>query len=132
MKKTILAFFAALFMLSISVVAQNLKEAKFSANMTCNTCVGKIEKALKAEAGVAKYKADLASKTVTVSYDADKTNENKIKDAIAKLGYTVENVNEIKATKTDVKSTSKDVCCSDKKAGCNDSKTGKKCSGKCN
>lgn len=132
MKRSVLAVFVALIMLSLSALAANIKEAKFTANMTCNTCVGKIEKALKAESGITNYKADLASKTVTVSYDAEKTNENKIKDAIAKLGYTVENANSIKATKTDSKSTTKSGCCSDSKVGCTDSKTGKKCSGKCN
>lgn len=126
MKKAALSILVALFVFTISAMAENIKEAKFTANMTCNTCKGKIENALKAEKGVVKYNADVASKIVTVSYDADKTNETNLKNAIAKLGYTVESVSEVKATKTDVKSTNKSGCegknCTgkDKSKKCND------------
>ncbi|MEJ5245261.1 MAG: heavy-metal-associated domain-containing protein [Bacteroidota bacterium] len=123
MKKLFLGFFVATFLLSLNLFAENIKDAKFSVNMTCETCKGKIEKTLKAEKGVVKYNTDLASKTVSVSYDADKTNEENIKKSIAKLGYTVGNVPEIKSTKTDVKPSNSGCsknCTGSKDKKCND------------
>ncbi len=122
MKKLFLGIFVATFLLSLNLFAENIKDAKFSVNMTCEGCKGKIEKTLKAEKGVVKYNTDLATKTVSVSYDADKTNEDNIKNSIAKLGYTVGNAAELKSTKTDVKST---------KSGCSKNCTGSK-DKKCN
>lgn len=117
MKKVLLVMLFAFLAFSAESFAKNIKEAKVSANMTCETCKGKIEKALQTEKGVVKSTADVATKTVTVSYDADLTNESNIKGSIAKLGYTVEDVKDTKATKKD-------------KSSCDPKKCGSSCGGK--
>lgn len=124
MKKVLLLILALGICLSAESFAKTMKEAKFSANMTCATCKGKIEKALKAEKGVESVTADVKTKLVTVKYDADVANEAGLKSTVAKLGYAVDAKNAKEAC-TD----KKDAGCTDKKeAGCKDSK---KCSGKC-
>lgn len=109
MKKILLVMLFALLAFSADSFAKNVKEAKLTANMTCGTCKGKIEKALNTEKGVLKSSADVASKTVTVSYDADVTNESTIKGSIAKLGYTVDEVKPAKEMK-DCKPSTKSGC----------------------
>ncbi len=92
MKKFLFVMLFALLAIGADAYAKTVKEATFSANMTCVTCKNKIEKTLKSEKGVIKSTADVASKTVTISYDADVTNESNIKNAIVNLGYTVDEV----------------------------------------
>ncbi len=130
MKKVLLLILALGICLSAESFAKTMKEAKFSANMTCATCKGKIEKALKAEKGVESVTADVKTKLVTVKYDADVANEAGLKSTVAKLGYAVDakNAKEACTDKKECKD-KKDAGCTDKKeAGCKDSK---KCSGKC-
>ncbi|UHA73853.1 cation transporter [Paenibacillus sp. 481] len=55
--------------------------------MTCGHCKASVEKAV---AGVgAEAQVDLASKQVTVQYDAATTNEQAIRTAIEDQGYDV-------------------------------------------
>lgn len=81
--------FAFLFTGSISVSAETANEKKvtFSSNMNCADCQGKVEGSLKDLVGVVSYKADLKANTVTVEYDSEKTDENKIKTAITDAGF---------------------------------------------
>lgn len=120
MKKLIFVMLFALLAFSADSFAKTVKEAKFTANMTCETCKGKIEKALKADKGVIKSNADVASKTVTVSYDADVTSESNLKSSITKLGYTVD------ATPSNVKSDCKPSSKSDCGTKCSKSCGGEK------
>jgi len=57
--------------------------------MSCNHCVKSVEGAVK-ELG-AEAKVDLAAKSVTVAYDADKVTVDAIKEAIEEQGYDVVN-----------------------------------------
>lgn len=104
MKKIILVMLFALLAFSADTFAKTVKEAKFTTNMTCGTCKGKIEKALKTEKGVLKSSADVASKTVTVSYDADVVSEDAIKKSVTKLGYTVGEAKDCDTDKSSKKS----------------------------
>lgn len=52
----------------------------------CEMCKKKIEKALKFK-GVVKSELDLKTKLVTVTYDPEQTNPEKIKSAISNAGY---------------------------------------------
>lgn len=56
-------------------------------NMTCNFCPITVRKALKKIDGVVSAKADLESKTATVTYDPDKTNIEALTKATADAGY---------------------------------------------
>lgn len=68
----------------------NKKESvEFDVSMTCHNCQKKIERNISFEKGVTDLKVDLEHKTVTVEYRNDKTTQDKLQQAIEKLGYTV-------------------------------------------
>jgi copper chaperone CopZ len=53
----------------------------------CESCKGRVEKALLATAGVNSANMKVAEKTIAVTYDPAKINEQQIKTAIAKTGF---------------------------------------------
>ncbi|MDR1965797.1 MAG: copper chaperone CopZ [Synergistaceae bacterium] len=57
--------------------------------MSCEHCVKAVKKAVGALDGAKEVDVDLASKTVSVSFDGAKTNVGEIKDAIEDQGYDV-------------------------------------------
>ncbi|MBI2583349.1 MAG: copper-translocating P-type ATPase [Candidatus Aenigmarchaeota archaeon] len=58
--------------------------------MHCASCVLKIEKALKKQSGVKDASVNLPMETAYVKYDTEKTDLERIKEAVRKLGYKVE------------------------------------------
>jgi len=97
--KTILVTFVLSFFFSFAGMAQNSKEVKevvCKVNMHCMSCKNKIEKNITFEKGVKGFSADLATNTVKVKYRADKTTDETIAEAIKKLGYKVEIIEEEK------------------------------------
>lgn len=82
-------FLALLFVISISNAGE-IKEASYQTNLHCGSCASKIQKGLNKTAGVVETKTDVASKIVTVKYDTDKTDDVKIKQVIADMGYKVD------------------------------------------
>ena len=63
------------------------KVVTFSVEMHCNACKQKIERNIAYEKGVLDLEVDLKKNTVTVTYDAAKTDEEKLAAALKKLGY---------------------------------------------
>lgn len=61
----------------------------YSVGLHCNNCKKKVENNIAFEKGVKDLQVNLEEKTVTVTYRTDKTDSEKIKEAIEKLGYTV-------------------------------------------
>ncbi len=57
--------------------------------MTCGHCKMAVTQAVKGLAGVAGVEVDLASKKVTVSYDAARVSDRDIRAAIEEAGYDV-------------------------------------------
>jgi copper chaperone len=57
--------------------------------MSCGHCKAAVEKALKGLGGVQAAEADLAAKTVTVTYDANKASRDALVAAITDAGYEV-------------------------------------------
>lgn len=57
--------------------------------MTCASCVGRVEGALKAVPGVQSAVANIGNNTATIVYDETKTTEKALADAIVKAGYQV-------------------------------------------
>ena len=55
--------------------------------MHCESCENKIKKNLRFESGVKKIETNLKEQTVTVTYDASKTNVEKIQAAMKEIGY---------------------------------------------
>ena len=55
--------------------------------MHCESCENKIKKNLRFEKGVKKIETSLKEQTVTVTYDATKTDAKKIQTAMKEIGY---------------------------------------------
>ena len=68
---------------------KKFKEVTFSVSMHCEKCVEKIRENISYEKGVKGLDISLEEKTVSVRYDASKTDEQTLSDAIAELGYEV-------------------------------------------
>ena len=71
---------------------KEMKTVVFSVAMHCHKCVEKINANIAFEKGVKSLEVSFDQLTVTIGYDASKTDENKLADAIRKLGYQVEKV----------------------------------------
>lgn len=88
MKKTLMLF--AMLLSAIAVSAKDVKTVVFTTNpiMHCENCENKIKKNLRYEKGVKEIQTNVSEQRVTVSYDADKTDAQKLQKAFAKFGYT--------------------------------------------
>lgn len=93
MKKVILAGLAVV--MAFSMYAKDLKELVVTTTppMSCQNCENRIKGNLRFEKGVKKIETNLSEQRVTIEYDADKTNPEKIENAFEKIGYQVEVIN---------------------------------------
>ena len=107
MKKTLVLIFSALVTFSSVAMAADaaemsaqtvkpskkakaeIREVTFNVHLHCNSCVKKIQENIAFEKGVKDLKVSLEEQTVYVKYDASKTNEEVLKNAIVKLGIPV-------------------------------------------
>lgn len=89
MKKQILTFLA----LTIAIVcnAADIKTLQVTTEpkMVCNNCENKIKKNLRFEKGIKEIKTDRENQVVTIIYDAEKTDQDKIVEAFGKIKYNV-------------------------------------------
>lgn len=79
-------------LLSISTLcAKDLKTVIFTPNppMSCQNCENKIKGNIRFEKGVKDIQTNLESQEIIITYDADKTTEEKLSVALDKLGYDV-------------------------------------------
>ncbi len=88
MKKFIFAAMIAATALAAS--AKELKTVIFTTTpqMHCNACEVRIKNNLKYEKGVKSIETNVEEQKVTVTYDADKTSEEKLQKAFEKFKYT--------------------------------------------
>jgi periplasmic mercuric ion binding protein len=77
--------------LAANVFAQNV-EVKIKTSAICGTCKKAIEHDLRFEKGVKEVSLDLDTKVVTVVYNPNKTDEEKIRIAITKIGYDADSI----------------------------------------
>lgn len=79
----------AAMMIAATGFAKDIKTVVFNTapEMHCNSCENRIKNGLKFEKGVKDIKDDLETKTVTIEYDADKTNVDNLVAAFAKIEY---------------------------------------------
>lgn len=82
-KLSILLIFAAL---AVTANAERVT-CVFNVGMSCVNCENKIKSNLRFEKGVKDIVTSLDNQTVTVTYDDKKTDETKLRKALAKLGY---------------------------------------------
>ena len=90
---TISLVLVAICSLSASVFAQvkkNVSIVEFNVKVNFQDVKGKalIEKELKKEAGVSNVFVNLSTKLVTINFDGNTTNREKIISAIEKIGFT--------------------------------------------
>lgn len=107
MKRIILALVAIITVSAFALAKTESEKVTFKVNMHCAACQQKIEKNIAFEKGVKDMKVNLEDKTVCVTYDASKTNAEKLKAGFAKLGYEA-NVDAPKACKN---TTGDKKCC---------------------
>lgn len=93
MKKVIVSFLIlilpAFFLLGQN---SNVKEIKIKTSAQCGMCKEAIEETLAFERGVRKSVLHMKTKEVTVEYDQRRTNPEKIRKAISKIGYDADDV----------------------------------------
>ncbi len=65
---------------------------EIKSSVVCGMCKEKIEKELAFEKGVKAIDVDLKSQIITVTFNPKKTNEEKIKVAITKIGYDADDL----------------------------------------
>lgn len=95
MKKLLLAMAVALIS-AASIYAKDIKELVVTTNppMSCQNCENRIKGNLRFEKGVKKIETNLSDQRVTIEYDADKTNPEKIEQAFEKIGYQVKELDQ--------------------------------------
>jgi mercuric ion binding protein len=88
--KNIFLIIASLF-LTANLFAQNA-QVKVKTSAICEKCKSTIEHDLLFEKGVKKVTLDLDTKVATVVYNPKKTDEEKIRIAITKIGYDADSM----------------------------------------
>ncbi len=78
---------AAVSVLLLTSGKQIKKEAFFQTNLHCEKCAEKIKENVSFEKGVKALEIQVDDKTVKITYDGSKTDAEKLKKAIQKLGY---------------------------------------------
>lgn len=76
--------------------AKDIKELVVTTmpQMSCQNCENRIKGNLRFEKGVKNVETDIENQRVTITYDADKTDEKKLEEAFAKINYKVTIINE--------------------------------------
>lgn len=89
-KVLVIIFFA----LSFVAIAQKneLTELKIKTSAQCEMCKDRIEKAMAFERGVKNSVLDLETKVLTVNYLKSRTTADKIRKAVAAVGYDADDV----------------------------------------
>ena len=92
MKKLVMFF--AIMIMAFTVEGKDIKTLVLTTNpqMHCENCENKIKNNIRFEKGVKSIETDIAAQTVTIVYDADKTTEDAIIQAFAKINYTARKV----------------------------------------
>lgn len=126
MKKQIVLILMAV--IALVGAAKDLKTLRVTTEppMTCSNCENKIKKNIRFEKGVQQITTDLEGQVVTIVYDADKTDADKLVKAFDKMNY--------KATVLDEgaqpAAKGEGDCCKSKEDCCCKAKEGKGCKGK--
>lgn len=90
MKIFLASAFAAVMLFSGSALAKETTTTLKVSGWHCGGCGNRTAKAVKALDGVAEATADIETKTLTVTFDDEKTSGDVVEKAITALRYTVE------------------------------------------
>lgn len=86
MKQTLLILLSSLLLIAAGKDLRVLVMTP-TPQMHCESCENKIKKNLRFESGVKKIETSVKDQTVTVTYDATKTDVKKIQAAMKEIGY---------------------------------------------
>ncbi|MDX1904959.1 MAG: heavy-metal-associated domain-containing protein [Thermonemataceae bacterium] len=95
MKKSIFLSLFLLVFIALEASAQKnakLETIEIKTSAVCNMCKSSLETDLKYEKGVKTVKLDVLTKVLTVSYNPKKTNPDKIRKAVTKVGYDADSL----------------------------------------
>lgn len=86
--------------LATSVWAKDIRTVSVTTDpvMHCANCEKKIRNFFRFEKGIKKIETSVPEQRVTITYDADKTSEQKIMDSFSKIDYSVEKLGDNKET----------------------------------
>ncbi len=100
MKRILLLAFISVFFCAVQVSAKDLRKVVFKVvQMECANCEGKVKKNIPFEKGVKRLDTDLKRRTVTITYDAEKTNVEELKKGFAKFNYDAKVISDEKVEK---------------------------------
>ena len=100
MLRILLSFFLMFTVSIVSLSAKDLRTAIFKVEqLECKNCEQKVQKNIRFEKGIKSFKTDINTRTVTITYDAEKTTVEKLTAGFAKFGYTAKFVKESKVKK---------------------------------
>jgi len=98
MNKKLIMLFAVLFLSVGTMMAKDFRTVVFKVEqMMCQNCEKKVKDNIKFEKGLKKFTTDLKDKTVTITYDAEKTNVEKLQAGFKKFKYEAVVVEDKKA-----------------------------------
>ncbi|HYG51573.1 MAG TPA: heavy-metal-associated domain-containing protein [Flavobacteriales bacterium] len=81
-----------LMFLVISFTGKDTKTIEIKTSTVCGECKERIERELVFEKGIKEVKVNLDAKMVTVKYRTNKTDPDKIRKALSKLGYWADDI----------------------------------------
>lgn len=78
--------------------------------VTCQVCVNKIERKVGKLEGVEEVVVNLSNGKLTIEYNENLLNSEKIKEVVKKLGYEIEEINDFKEVEIDITGITCQVC----------------------
>lgn len=78
--------------------------------VTCQVCVNKIERKVGKLEGVKEAVVNLSNGKLTIEYNENLLNSEKIKEVVKKLGYEIEEINDFKEVEIDITGITCQVC----------------------
>lgn len=101
MKRLSFIIFALSF--SVTLFAKDIKTVvlKTQPEMHCTGCEKKIKDYIRFEKGIKSITTNLDDKTITIEYDADKTNVQNIIEGFKKINYEASEVKDASSQKVD-------------------------------
>ncbi len=71
---------------------KKIQKIEIQTSAQCTICKARIEKDMAFEKGVKSVDLDLETKFLTVEYRTDKTDPDKLREAVSKIGYDADDV----------------------------------------
>ena len=90
--KKIISAFVILWFAGWSSASAQMDTVRIQTSAICEQCKDRIEHDLSFEKGIRTAHLDLNSKVVTVVYNSKKTDAEKIREAIAEIGYDADSI----------------------------------------